>query len=60
MSKNNLMKGVLLLICGDFHETLTLISKSTPVGKIHTPLKHCGDMYKHIVLLPYKILKQNI
>jgi ATP-dependent DNA helicase PIF1 len=37
---NNLMGGALILLCGDFRQTLPVIPKSTPADEIHACLKH--------------------
>jgi ATP-dependent DNA helicase PIF1 len=37
---NNLILGALILLCGDFHQTLPVIPKSTHAYGIHAYLKH--------------------
>jgi ATP-dependent DNA helicase PIF1 len=37
---NNLMGGALILLCGDFRQTLPAIPKSAPADEIHACLKH--------------------
>jgi hypothetical protein len=44
---NNLMGGALILLCGDFRQTLPVIPKSTPADEIHAHLKH-SFRWRHV------------
>ncbi|XP_062714405.1 uncharacterized protein LOC115261339 [Aedes albopictus] len=45
---NNLMGGALLLLCGDFRQTLPVIPKSTPADEIYACLKY-SSVWKFVV-----------
>nr|XP_029722718.1 uncharacterized protein LOC115263654 [Aedes albopictus] len=53
---NNLMGGALLLLCGDFRQTLPVIPKSTPADEIYACLKY-SSVWKFVVKTT---LKQNM
>jgi hypothetical protein len=53
---DSLMGGALLLLCGDFHQTLPVIPRSTPVDEIHACLK-CSFLWRHVRKIS---LKQNM
>ena len=53
---NNLMGGALVLLCGDFHQTLPVIPKSTPANEIHECLKN-QFLWRHVREVT---LKQNM
>jgi ATP-dependent DNA helicase PIF1 len=44
---DNLMGGALVLLCGDFRQTLPIILKSTPADGIHACL-NCSFLWRHV------------
>lgn len=51
---NKLMGGALLLLCGDFRQTLPVIPKSTPVDEINACLKYSA-IWKHVTKVSFNI-----